>query len=402
MDDPAEARLLADADGRIGSGPGVALVDGHLRVSTAPGVDAEQVTLGQVEDLPTLIATWDIGRVHHAVDVTLDVDPSAPVVGDLAPLAVDEAAMGGAATLGTDLRGVGLLLLAGPGVLRDGRADDLVAAARTMGCGVLNTFGAKGLFAWDDPHHHGTVGIQRDDPALSGFADAPVVVTVGLDPAELPGVSVGEWSGPALLEVAPAHLAVLAARWPAEPPPVPPKPALFTRLADTLAAGYRSDTVPLHPARAVADLAAVAGAETPVVADPGPAGLWVARAYPTPVGASVVVPATVAPGFAVAAAMVAGLDRRPVLAVTAGPFDAATAALVDRARSWRSDVVLVRWNDGGTDGSSSSSPGAYAELLGQALDEPGVSVVDVPVDLARTDDLVDVAGPVAAWGAAAP
>ena len=46
-------------------------------------------------------------------------------------------------------------------------------------------------------------------------------------------------------------------------------------------AALRSDAVPLSPARAAADLGSARPDGALVVADPGPAGLWVARALPT-------------------------------------------------------------------------------------------------------------------------
>ena len=46
------------------------------------------------------------------------------------------------------------------------RVGALHAFATRAGIGVANTWGAKGVYPWDDPHHLGTVGLQRDDFAL--------------------------------------------------------------------------------------------------------------------------------------------------------------------------------------------------------------------------------------------
>jgi hypothetical protein len=40
----------------------------------------------------------------------------------------------------------------------------------------------------------------------------------------------------------------------------------------------------------------------------------------------------------------------------------------------------------------------HLEHLHAAAREPGVTIVDVPVDLSFTRELVDAAGPVVAWG----
>ena len=40
------------------------------------------------------------------------------------------------------------------------------------GAPVVNTWGAKGVLRWDDPHHAGTAGLQADDFDLAGLADS--------------------------------------------------------------------------------------------------------------------------------------------------------------------------------------------------------------------------------------
>ena len=130
-----------------------------------------------------------------------------------------------------------------------------------------------------------------------------------------------------------------------------------------------------------------------MTADPGPAGLWVARALPTTEPGSVVVPSSRAPGAAVALALVAGLDQRPAFAVTTEPFDPTTEALVELGLVWNSPTVLVAW------GADVVLPSADAHLaaLRAARREGGLQVMGVPVALEQTRLLVDLAGPVVAW-----
>src|SRR5688572_33167773 len=109
------------------------------------------------------------------------------------------------------MRGLGIL--AGPGVVEAGCVEGLQAFARRVGCGVVNTWGAKGVFRWDDPLHFGTAGLQARDFELAGLGDVDVLVTSGLDPAE---VTSRPWDGRAeVIDVAPADLATFAGSLPA-------------------------------------------------------------------------------------------------------------------------------------------------------------------------------------------
>jgi hypothetical protein len=135
-----------------------------------------------------------------------------------------------------------------------------------------------------------------------------------------------------------------------------------------------------------------------IAADPGLAGLWIARTFPTTDARSIGVPATVAPGYAAAAALAARLDGRPAVAVTTAPVDDATAQVLELAAAlgvgfpvelWAPDGRLPSADDHGVD-------------LRAALDDPRVTRLTVPVDASHTDALVAVAGEVVAWGGLSP
>lgn len=402
VEDPALASVLADAAGRLGAGdggdgPGVALLPGRrLRLSSAPGVDVVPIVVRDATELPELVATWSLDgagvpAVHAAVELELQVDLDAPAPAGAEPLRVDLRSGARAMALGPDVRDVGFVVLAGPGVVRAGAVEALRTLARRGGAGVLNTWGAKGVFRWDDPHHLGTIGLQADDVALSGLAEAPLVVATGIDPDELPGLF--ELPGQ-VLEVAPWELEPLTWSWP-EPDPPPPssRPALYRRLAEALAGPYEADAVPLHPARAARDLGAAAPRGALVAADPGPAGLWVARALPTTEVGSVVVPATGGRGTGTALAVAAALDGRDAFAITTDPVDPASAALLELAEVLGLPVVQVVW---GADAELAAAADHLAAL--RAARRSGeATAVGVPVDLAATRELVEVAGPVVAW-----
>lgn len=164
-------------------------------------------------------------------------------------------------------------ILAGPGVVRAGCVEGLQGFAHRFGCGVVNTWGAKGVFRWDDSLHFGTAGLQARDFELAGLADVDVLVTTGLDAGE---VTSRPWEGRAeVIDVAPEHLASFDR---AVPPGSLERPALYTELAAVVGPMYDQPASP--PARAAA-LAASLPADGVVVAEPGLVGFWIARTFPT-------------------------------------------------------------------------------------------------------------------------
>ncbi|MEI7593744.1 MAG: hypothetical protein WCK41_11045 [Actinomycetes bacterium] len=384
------AALLAAADGRIGPGPGVAVLGANrVLVTSAPGVEPDVVRVSDPSYLPGALGGWTLGGVHESVVFELDLDLEAPAPEGLEPIVLD-ASNDELLMLSPTLADFRLVILAGPGIARMGHVAGLRALASSAGCGVINTWGAKGVTEWDDLHHFGTIGLQARDVELSGLADAELVITCGVDEVELPPQ---RWIGSAqVLEVEPWQLSSLAHHWP-DPGPVPVRPPLFGQLADALGESYRSDAVPLTPARAVADLGTVLPPGGLIAGDPGPAGLWLARAFRTVEPGSVIVPAAFVRGFAAAATLVASLSGRVAIGVTTEPKDSATEAIVDLATSWSRPLVLEIW--GGDE--SMTTVGDHARRLRDALDKRGVHCLDVPVDFAETRRIIEVAGEVVAW-----
>lgn len=254
-------------------------------------------------------------------------------------------------------------ILAGPGVLRDRAVDGLRAFAGAANVGVANTWGAKGVFPWDSPHHLGTCGLQSRDFELLGFADLDLLWVVGVDPDESPPDRYE--LGARVVPIAPADLEVFAGHIARSSYPIE-RPPLFERLAAVAQPGYVDERFPRHPARAVMDLKQKMPPGGLVTAEPGPAGLWVARTFPTDAPGTVVVPAVTRPGIATALALAAGRAGRPATAVTVAPVDDMTRALVELATTLGAPVTLEVWDD--------------------------------DVDLSLTALLVEAAGPVVAWG----
>lgn len=205
----------------------------------------------------------------------------------------------------------GLGVLVGPGVVREGCVDGLRAFARRLGCGVVNTWGAKGVFPWDDPLHFGTAGLQARDFELAGLGDVDVLVTSGLDPDE---VTSAPWLGRAeVIDVPPPDLVSLSLDGPAG---ATVRPALYTELAAVVGPMYAQPGSP--PARAAALAAALPDGGL-VVGVPGLVGFWIARTFPTAVPASVVVPARGGGPAVVAVANAAAAVGRAVTVVAASP-----------------------------------------------------------------------------------
>ena len=76
------------------------------------------------------------------------------------------------------------IILAGNGAIRTHASRALRAFVHTSGIPVAETFMAKGLLDYEDPHALGTVGLQARDYAMAGFEDADVVIAVGYDLVE--------------------------------------------------------------------------------------------------------------------------------------------------------------------------------------------------------------------------
>jgi thiamine pyrophosphate-dependent acetolactate synthase large subunit-like protein len=205
-------------------------------------------------------------------------------------------------------------ILVGPGVVQAGAVEGLHRFAAAVGCGVVNTWGAKGVFVWDDPRHFGTAGLQARDFVLAGLGDVDVLVTSGLDPAE---VTSTPWADRAeVIDVEPGDLADAADErtWPAG---TLERPALYTDLAAACGPLYASTATPPPAAQRARDLAAELPAGGLVVGEPGLVGFWVARTFPTSVPGSVLVPASGGKEAAWTAAIEAAVAGRPVTLVCA-------------------------------------------------------------------------------------
>ena len=386
----AAAIALADADGRLSTAPdvrpGVALLPGRrVRLSSQPGEETQSLSVA-VEDLPAAIAGWSLGRVFGAVEIELPSDLFAEAPEGAQPLVLQRSDQ--LLRLSAGLADFRTMIVVGPGVLRDGAGADVADFVTRSGAGVMTTMGAIGVVPFDHPAWCGVVGIQADDPALGGLDECELVIAVGVDDDEL-GESLP--INAQLLEVEPWHLPFLATDWPAIE-----AHADRSSLVEACAAvfgDYREATgSPLHPVRAVLDVFDAIDSDVQVFVDAGPAGLWFARGVvPVPTG-RVMVPARSSDGFAVAAAIIAALDGTRSVAITT-PGGALENELLDVAASLNLAIVVEHWGDD-VDG---GEPSQHRSNLVAAMNDSGVSVTGVAVDLAAAAELVELAGPVVAW-----
>jgi hypothetical protein len=287
-----------------------------------------------------------------------------------------------------------VVILAGPSVVHQGAVPGLHDLAVAGGLGVLNTWGAKGVFHWRSRHHLATVGLQADDFQLSGLAEVDLIIATGLDPAESPEAA---WRLAPALSVPPAALAPVAERW-IGGPGVPAVPLLRTRLADVTQRGWGDPAVPMPPSRVTLHYAECLAEGALIAADAGLAGFWVARTLGTPRLGAVIVPSTARPGFAAACIAVARL-RRPsqaALAVVDGPPDPATVAVVAAAAALGVPVPLEAW---GPDGDRLDAESHRARLRRMVLGgiDPDVGVATLATDSHQMTEMIEAAGAVVAW-----
>ena len=385
VDDADLACLLADVDGRINGGFGAALLSGGLlHLSSQPGGRSPVHGVASAEELLAALALVSPSGAPTTLALHLDLDLDEPVALDLAR---PEVARGVLLRLDESLADLSLAVVVGPGVIRSGAAEGLAVFADQIGVPVFNTWGAKGVFRWDDSRHGGTVGLQALDLVLAGIDRADVVITSGLDPAELGD----DLAGSTVQDVDPVNLISVVAHWARRTPVA--RPPLYDALAAVTVPAYEDASVPLSAPRAALHLSGAVLDGGIVVADPGLAGFWVARTFPTAKPGTAVVPALHCDGFAAAASLLSALDGRPCLAVT-DRFDPVSEAVIGLAESLSIAATLQIWGD---DGGSIVTTADHVELCARQLASSTVRIDDVPVRLDPAA-LTDVAGPISAWG----
>jgi len=280
------------------------------------------------------------------------------------------------------------VVLAGPGAARESAVDGLRRFAERASVGVLNTWGAKGVFDWRSRHHLATVGLQAWDFERGGLADADLIITSGLDEHEV----LADWQLAPVVDVPPPSLALLAEH-------IAPRerdiavPPLRAELASVTQAGWERTDAPLPPTKVTQHYSQVLGDGGLVAADPGTAGYWVARTFATQhLGGVHVTANRDHRGFAVVCCMVARQTdpHRPVLAVV-DAIDDATALALETATRLGVTVPVEVWSD---DGEGLGADAHLARLRKLVRDGGQATIATDPSQL---DEMLEVAGPIVAW-----
>ncbi len=339
------------------------------------------------------------------------------------------------------------VVLAGPGVARDGAMEALILFSERLNLPVATTFLGKGVFPDDHPNALGTIGFMVKDYANFGFDEADVVVAVGYDLVEF---SPSRWNPNRDKQIIHVHRTVaevdahytlavglqgsigetLDAMGSSSyvhriSGAVPPVRGL---VREELEIGAGDDAFPVKPQRLVADIRAAMDREDIVLCDTGAVKMWMARLYPTYRPNTCLVSnglATMA--FSLPGAFAAKLvnpGRKVLAAMGDGAFLMSVAEIETAVRERVPFVILV-WVDGGyglirwkeeinlgrTAAVSFGNPdfvqlaesfGARGYLIGsagellptlrKALDDDVVSVIACPVDYSENARLIERLG----------
>ena len=282
------------------------------------------------------------------------------------------------------------LVLAGPGVVLSGAVPGLHALAAGASLGVLNTWGAKGVFDWRSRHHLATVGLQALDLDRAAVPEADLVLATGIDDAEVPP----GWRTAEVIELDPRALGPLAeqvTRARAEIA-VPPLRAGLARVTQAV---WAATAGPLPPTKVTQHYGRALGGGGLVAGDPGIPGYWVARTVATTgVGGALVPAAGEAVGFSIAAAIVSRLvdPGRRVLAVT-GPLVERHHRLLEVGAQLGVPVAVEVWDEAGPPLDAPAHEGRLLELVGAG------GTVELSTDPAQLAEMEAVAGPIVAWRA---
>ena len=192
------------------------------------------------------------------------------------------------------------IILAGNGAIRSHASRALRAFVHTTGIPVAETFMAKGLLDYEDPHALGTVGLQSRDYEMAGFDDADVVIAVGYDLVEhapehwnpkrdkrivmidTVAAEIDEFFIPEVELV--GDIAHVLARLAAGCQRSPSAPAGSQRLRELVLGALqeaRDDShFPMRPPRVLADIREALGPGDLLVSDVGLHKLWIGRMFP--------------------------------------------------------------------------------------------------------------------------
>src|ERR1700730_5044553 len=258
--------------------------------------------------------------------------------------------------------------LAGNGAIRTNASRALRAFVEDTGIPVAETFMAKGLLDYEDPHALGTVGLQSRDYALAGFEDADVVLAIGYDLVEhapkhwnprrnkrivvidTVAAEIDEFYVPEveLIGDIPYVLNRLAAAFDRTKDAEP-----STGLRDLVQGAFREargdERFPMRPPRVLADIRDALAPEDILVSDVGLHKLWIGRMFPAHEPGTVLIANGLAGmGFALPTAIAAKLvhPERQVVAVSGDGGFLMNCQELETAVRLRTPVFNLVWENG--------------------------------------------------------
>jgi acetolactate synthase-1/2/3 large subunit len=260
------------------------------------------------------------------------------------------------------------VILAGNGAIRTHASRALRAFVHTTGIPVAETFMAKGLLDYEDPHALGTVGLQARDYEMAGFQDADVVIAVGYDLVEhaprnwnpkadkqivvidTVAAEVDDHFVPAVELIGDIAnvLARLAAGCSRRQPPAPESDRLRELTLGALRDGASDDHFPMRPPRVLWDIRQALGRNDLLISDVGLHKLWIGRVFPAHEPGTVLIANGLAGmGFAVPTAIAAKLVHpgRKVVTVSGDGGFLMNCQELETAVRLKTPVVNIVWEN---------------------------------------------------------
>ncbi len=261
------------------------------------------------------------------------------------------------------------VILAGNGAIRTHASRALRAFVHTTGIPVAETFMAKGLLDYEDPHALGTVGLQARDYELAGFHEADVVIAVGYDLVEhkpehwnpradkqivvidTVAAEIDEFFMPEVELIGDiahvlARLAAGCSRRDSSPPDAERlRRIVFGALNDARDDGH----FPMRPPRVLCDIRRALRRTDVLVSDVGLHKLWIGRMFPAHEPGTVLIANGLAGmGFALPSGIAAKLvdPRRHVVTVSGDGGFLMNCQELETAVRLRTPVVNIIWENG--------------------------------------------------------
>lgn len=325
------------------------------------------------------------------------------------------------------------VIMAGNGFVRAGASKSLLSFAEVLRIPVATTFMAKGAIPFSHELSLGTVGLKAKDLVSFAFETADVVICVGYDIVEyhpeqwnpsrdkriihidsLPAEVDAHYSVTGVLGDIGESLRAIA--WKSKPQSDGRLQRLRKAIAEEVAEFKDDQAFPLKPQKIVWDLRQTLEPEDIVISDVGAHKMWIARLYGAERPNTCIISNGFASmGIAVPGAVAAKLafPERKVVAVTGDAGFLMNSQEIETALRVKTPFVILIWNDAeyglitwhqmrlfgrpshvafknpdfiqyaesfGAKGYRVERSNDLQAILGEALRDNTVSIVDCPVD----------------------